>query len=287
MLNRIYHKWAHNHKSLSMALRVPFYLCIFDIILVFFLDLNLTYLAIHRITWPVQTCKIIAVVAIAFTLIHRLFVACIAVITYLRVCKQKACDTGRYDWKLFLPLVIVSSLISIAGLQTYGPVKYWCAAESKTMVNPISSTLMTITVLSTCSFCYIQTIREIRSIKKQQATITTSQNITIFPVTDVELRVSVKVLGYILVFIVQWIPDIPYDMYQFYGTAHPWAYCFVVFTIIIGPIGNLIFFIINEGWSRDQTNLSSGYADVKCESGDSNYNSSSTNGNKSHESDFN
>ncbi|KAF0538244.1 putative g-protein coupled receptor 21 [Gigaspora margarita] len=254
MLNRIYHKWAHNHKSLSMALRVPFYLCIFDIILVFFLDLNLTYLAIHRITWPVQTCKIIAVVAIAFTLIHRLFVACIAVITYLRVCKQKACDTGRYDWKLFLPLVIVSSLISIAGLQTYGPVKYWCAAESKTM---------------------------------QQATITTSQNITIFPVTDVELRVSVKVLGYILVFIVQWIPDIPYDMYQFYGTAHPWAYCFVVFTIIIGPIGNLIFFIINEGWSRDQTNLSSGYADVKCESGDSNYNSSSTNGNKSHESDFN
>ncbi|CAG8620675.1 27373_t:CDS:2 [Gigaspora margarita] len=125
------------------------------------------------------------------------------------------------------------------------------------MVNPISSTLMTITVLSTCSFCYIQTIREIRSIKKQQATITTSQNITIFPVTDVELRVSVKVLGYILVFIVQW------------------------------PIGNLIFFIINEGWSRNQTNLSSGYADVKCESGDSSYNSSSTNGNKSHESDFN
>ncbi|CAG8570711.1 19863_t:CDS:2 [Cetraspora pellucida] len=76
-------------------------------------------------------------------------------------------------------------------------------------------------------------------------------------ISDVELRVTVKVLGYVLVFILQWIPTIPYEIYQIYGNAPTWMYCMVAASINMGGIGNAIFYIINEGLSRNVDNCKS------------------------------
>ncbi|CAG8793429.1 36352_t:CDS:2, partial [Racocetra persica] len=80
----------------------------------------------------------------------------------------------------------------------------------------------------------------IRTIKRQQSQIienrgVTGKRVTLrMPIDSVELKVSIKVLGYILVFILQWIPAIPYDIYQFNGRAAPWVYCMVIASVNSG-----------------------------------------------------
>ncbi|KAF0515132.1 putative g-protein coupled receptor 21 [Gigaspora margarita] len=256
MLIRIYFRWSLKRKSLSMALRVPFYLSILDFGFLVFQAITDGYLAINHTAMSGTTCKRYATVTVAFTLFHRLIIAGISVITYLRVCRNKVCDTGRYDWKLFLPVAVLSIFIAVSAYDTYGPVIYWCAALPNTIAIPISSICMTIIVLSICSFCYIQTIRAIRDIKKQQSSVAIvsgvvgNKSTTHSPIDSVEIKVSKKVMGYILVFILQWVPAIPYDICQFFGRAGAWVYCMVIISINMGPIGNAIFYVMNEGWSR-------------------------------------
>ncbi|CAG8709557.1 9367_t:CDS:2, partial [Scutellospora calospora] len=83
-----------------------------------------TYLLLYHTTLPNPACKITSAFSTGFTLFHRQVIAGISIITYLRVCRQKNCDTGRYDWKLFLPVLIISVVISVLALDSYGPVIY-------------------------------------------------------------------------------------------------------------------------------------------------------------------
>ncbi|CAG8611718.1 14831_t:CDS:2 [Dentiscutata erythropus] len=255
ILIRVFLRWSLKRKSLSMALRVPFYLSMLDLGFLIFQAITIGYLTINHEPMTGFTCKVYATMSTSFTLFHRLVIAGISIITYLRVCKQKICNTGRYDWKLLLPVAILSILIGVMAFNTYGPVIYWCAAEPATVAIPISSISMTIIVLSICMFCYIQTILAIRDIKKQQYLVSESKGVfgkrsTHTPMDSVEIKVTKKVLWYILVFMLQWVPAIPYDIYQFFGRAATWVYCMVIVSINLGPIGNAIFYIVNEGWSR-------------------------------------
>ncbi|CAG8625219.1 14030_t:CDS:2 [Cetraspora pellucida] len=212
----------------------------------------LSYLAVNRTTIPDPACKSFAAISTALTLFHRLTVASISIITYLR---QKICDTGIYDWKIFLPVITISSIVSIIALDSYGPVTFWCAAKTDTIITPIASICTTFIVLSICLFCYIQTIQAIRSIKKQHLAIIkrsvgNKPDNSTSVISEVEMKVSIKVSGYILVFILQWIPSVPYDIYSFLGRTHPWVYCMVIVSVCMGSVGNAIFYVINEGWNR-------------------------------------
>ncbi|CAG8548342.1 10950_t:CDS:2 [Dentiscutata heterogama] len=237
VLNRVYYRWTHKHKSLSMALRVPFYLGILDLVFVINNVISIFHLAIFHNSMSDQVCKSVAAISVAFTLFHRQIIAGISIITYLRVCRQKICDTGRYDWKLFLPTSIISIIISVMSIPTYGSNIYWCAAKADTIMVPIFSIFLTFFVLFICLFCYVQTIRSIRDIKKQQSSIVENRarNSTFkSPIDEVEIKVSVKVLGYILVYMIQWIPAIPYDIYSLLGRAKPWVYCMVTVAVNMG-----------------------------------------------------
>ncbi|CAG8816511.1 3427_t:CDS:2 [Gigaspora margarita] len=207
--------------------------------------------------------------------------------TYIR---KKFCDTGKYDWKLFLPSIILALALSLCALKTYSSAKYWCAAVPNTITIPLFSFIVTLLVLFICLFCYIQTIREIRANKKQQLRHFGSQDTSRYSLNDIEIKVSIKVLGYILVYIIQWIPTVIYDLYQYFGNVHPWVYCMVAISINMGPIGNMIFFIINEEGRRydKSSNYSSAYDHVKGGNADSNNNTITISiENKSLEIDFN
>ncbi|RIB02433.1 hypothetical protein C2G38_878408 [Gigaspora rosea] len=268
VFNRIYYRWTHKHKSLSMALRVPFYLGVLDLVFVIFMTVSIVHLAIYHTPLSAKVCKSNAAITVAFTIFHRLVIAGISVITYLRVCRQKVCNTGRYDWKLFLPIAIISTTLSLLSLPTYGTNVYWCGAKPDTATVPIFSIFMTLFVLFICLFCYIQTIRVIRAIKNNQLLIenrcVVARTSTLkLPIDEVEIKVTTKVLGYILVYMIQWLPDIPYDIYSLVGHAEPWAYCLVIVAVHMGSIGNAIFYVINEGMSRHgSSNSSSSYEQV-------------------------
>ncbi|CAG8678641.1 8376_t:CDS:2 [Gigaspora margarita] len=259
VFNRIYYRWTHKHKSLSMALRVPFYLGVLDLVFVLFMTVSMMHLAIYHTPLSDHVCKSNAAISVAFTIFHRLVIA---------VCRQIVCNTGRYDWKLFLPIAIISTILSLLSIPTYGTNIYWCAAKPDTAMVPIFSILMTFLVLFICLFCYIQTIRVIRAIKNKQLSIENRGVVARIstlksPIDEVEIKVTTKVLGYILVYMVQWLPDIPYDIYSLIGRAEPWVYCLVIVAVHMGSIGNAIFYVINEGTSRyGSSNSSSSYEQV-------------------------
>ncbi|CAG8585150.1 17283_t:CDS:2, partial [Dentiscutata heterogama] len=241
VFSRVYYRWRNTNKVLSMALKVPFYMCIFDFALVICQSINFTYLAINRTTLSDPACIQVAFVQAAITFYHRLVIACISINTYFRVCREKNFNIGRYDWKIFIPTGIISGVVSFLGLKNYGRDKYWCAVKSDRSKNffiPFTSTLITLLVLSMCLFCYIKTIRAIRLVKEQQEAVISSNgvignnNSSVSPIEEVERKT----------------PSIPYNMYQFLGNAKPWAYCLVIASVNLGGVGNAIFYVINEGW---------------------------------------
>ncbi|CAG8554809.1 12194_t:CDS:2 [Dentiscutata erythropus] len=200
VISRVYYRWRNTNKVLSMALRVPFYMCTFDFALVICQFINFTYLAINRTTLSDPACAQIGFVQATITFYHRLVIACISINTYCRVCREKNFNTGRYDWKIFIPTAIISGVVSFLDMKNYGRDRYWCAVKSdrsKNLFIPLTSTLITLLVLSVCLFCYIETIRAIRFVREQQETVIAS-------IEEMERKVSKKVLGYILVFILQW-----------------------------------------------------------------------------------
>ncbi|CAG8750574.1 26084_t:CDS:2 [Dentiscutata erythropus] len=232
---------------------------------------TLIYVAIHHTTFHIQTCKALTAFIIAFTIFYRLVIAGISLITYFR---QKICDTGKCDWKLFLPSALIASLLAVSASQTYGSGVYWCAAVPNTIMIPLFSIVVTLLVLAICLFCYAHTIRTIRVIKNQQSIFDESQCTSKYSLNDIEVKVSIKILGYVLVYMIQWIPAISYDIYQYYGNARPWVYCMVMISFNMGPIGNTIFFIINEGnCSYNKSSSPPTYDNVRSGSANSNNNS--------------
>ncbi|CAG8725147.1 23247_t:CDS:2 [Gigaspora rosea] len=220
-----------------------------------------TYVAVKSTTLPEPYCREIAAVQVVLTTYHRTVIFCISIITYLRVCKNKTFNTGRYDWKITIPSAIFSLGLTLFGLKNLGPDRFWCAIKTDitNVFVPVTSTVITILLLIVCSFCYIKTIYAIRFVKKQQRAVRVRKGVDkngspTFPIDEMERKVTNKVMGYILVFILQWTPAIPYNAYKFFGTAEAWAYCLIIASVNLGGVGNAIFYVINEGWEMNNYN---------------------------------
>ncbi|CAG8557074.1 300_t:CDS:2 [Acaulospora colombiana] len=135
-------------------------------------------------------------------------------------------------------------------------------------------TVMSVIVLLVCSYCYFRTIMEIRVATKKASIIgavpknnnnnpprgrqgsTMARSISDSRSSEIEARVTKKVMGYILVFILQWFPTIPYDIYEFLDINTAWVYVLVVIAINMGGIGNAVCYVLNEGWSLHSNNSS-------------------------------
>ncbi|CAG8512751.1 16204_t:CDS:2 [Gigaspora rosea] len=60
-----------------------------------------------------------------------------------------------------------------------------------------------------------------------------------------------KIIGYVLIFVIQWTPSMIYVFCQTIGYDEMWIYLVTEATINLGGIGNMIQYIINEGWRND------------------------------------
>ncbi|CAG8807034.1 32829_t:CDS:2, partial [Racocetra persica] len=67
----------------------------------------------------------------------------------------------------------------------------------------------------------------------------------------VEPIVVRKIIGYVLIFIIQWTPSMIYVFGQIINYDEMWIYLVTDATVNLGGIGNMIQYIINEGWRND------------------------------------
>ncbi|RHZ83960.1 hypothetical protein Glove_86g79 [Diversispora epigaea] len=209
------------------------------------------YPTIYLKILPQPYCSVVAGLNVAVFSFIRFMVAGIAISTYLRVCRSVYFDYGTYDWKIWLIAGVTSTLLACSGYKNYGPAKYWCASIISSKYVPIFSSILSISVIGTCSFCYYNTIMKIRYVRKDTPEISNSGiNCSSVEKNErIEARVTRKVAGYILVFIIQWIPSIPYEVSTILNYGEIWTFLLIVASINLGGVGNAIFYVINEGWT--------------------------------------
>ncbi|CAG8652099.1 19491_t:CDS:2, partial [Cetraspora pellucida] len=226
-------RWKTTQRSLPMALRVPF------------------YIALSGRPWPEDDCRLIGGATFFLVACNMILVGSLAMLTFLRICRKWYIDLGKYDYKLFAFLISLSFVLSMVGIPSFGSSKYWCFTNKGSMIMPIVTLALNFTILAITIFCYAMTLREINSIqlkKERKATrfdTVTSNNKKIEPI------VVRKIIGYVLIFIFQWTPSMIYVFGQIIGYDEMWVYLVTDATVNLGGIGNMIQYIINEGWRND------------------------------------
>ncbi|CAJ0914428.1 16569_t:CDS:2 [Entrophospora sp. SA101] len=157
-------------KSLSMSLKVPFYIACSNFLLLTDVFPQVYRLTIYRELWPGLACEVFGAFIFLFMLLNILLVVAVSINTYIRICLKKNPSLGRYDWKLLLTVLIISLAI---------------AATDQKLLNG-----------------------------QRQITI--------------RAHVSKKIAGYILIFILQWIPTLPRYLYKIYSPDAPtWAFILI------------------------------------------------------------
>ncbi|RHZ54793.1 hypothetical protein Glove_423g65 [Diversispora epigaea] len=224
MLVQIYIRWSYTKGALSMAIKVPLYLGILDAMLLITSSTVFIYPMIHHSQWKEPYCRILAGVSIAVTILKRNMVVIIAIVTYLRVCKEVYWNYGKFDWKLWAIAGFMTVVLSFMGVKGYGANKYWCSTKASTMSVSLISLLLSLIVVLVCIFCYSSIILAVRAIRinkiKAAGNNIDTETSTISNISmpsEIEVRAIKKISSYILVYIIQWFPSIPRNVDQMLG----------------------------------------------------------------------
>lgn len=115
-------------KCYPIALRFPIYISLMNLCwyVPHFFDLLFSLINGHLLYG--NDCLAIASLMQLFSSAQLLFVVCMAVVVYLKICRQYDISLGKYDWKLGAAVGVGSGVytsISI-GVGALGPCEFWC-----------------------------------------------------------------------------------------------------------------------------------------------------------------
>ncbi|CAG8568172.1 9000_t:CDS:2, partial [Dentiscutata heterogama] len=165
----------------------------------------------------------------------------LAFVTYLRICKKCNVNLGKYDYRLFLSIALFNIGFTILAIPSLGPAKYWCITGQNPIISLLIVTL-NCTIFMITLICYIMTLREINKRQKliKQYSLSASK------VNWIEIMATRKIIGYILIYLMQWTPV------AIYVAGLMFNVCTIpVITINMGGAANMVAYIINEKWRDD------------------------------------
>ncbi|CAG8510414.1 25377_t:CDS:2 [Racocetra persica] len=210
LIIRILCRWWVTDRSLSMAHRVPFYMSI---------------AAVNGQTLQGVGCKVAGGITFFFVAFNVTLVGSLSLTTYLRICRKLIINFGRYDYKLFSFIILISLTLTLIGVHDYGPNKFWCYSAPTDPITPL------VTLISNK-----KNIRQLGS--------------DAVKFNRIDLIVVRKIIGYILIFLIEWIPTIVYFIAQMVQYDNIWIYTVAVVTINFGGLGNMILYIGHESWTN-------------------------------------
>ncbi|GES93638.1 hypothetical protein GLOIN_2v1701471 [Rhizophagus clarus] len=236
-------KWRAS--SLSISSRVPLYLSISDIYQYPIFMPNFFYSIIYHDVIPETACKVLAYLLYLQININMVLMSGIALVTYLRVVRSKATDLGKYDWKIFTWVIILSLIFSIPSIPSLGSSRFWCLTTTS---NPTSTLIIgvcavfTICFITTC-FCYYKTLQTIFNVDREELTDSTGR---IDRRNRLERQATRKILIYVLIFM-KWIPLLLFGMCIMLAYDEAlWVDISTVIAFNFGGICNLILYLMNE-----------------------------------------
>ncbi|EXX58004.1 hypothetical protein RirG_201830 [Rhizophagus irregularis DAOM 197198w] len=218
--------------------------------------------AIRGRVWDDPVCQLMSVLNWAFISVNLCFYCVIAITTYLRICHEKYFDCGRYDCKLWLIVFIISMILQLINIPNHGGRKYWCAGKSGQVRSPMILFVMITSSLLIVCFCYMNILIRIINIQnpsisalsKDSANENGIGNDVLEQRAEIERRAAKKILSYVLIFIMQWVPVQISAAARFFSNDNTWVYLVTSIGRSFGGIGNAIQYVLNEGWvTREST----------------------------------
>ncbi|CAG8457850.1 15909_t:CDS:2 [Dentiscutata heterogama] len=160
--------------------------------------IGLALLQIHPllyiVNWSEPVCSIIAGGFFFSSIASISFVGISSLMSWLIVCKKVQFDLGAYDYKLFIIPFGLSAFLTAISASTFGSDQFWCYTPDEFIIVPICLITVDLTILVISLFCYLSILRKI----------------TNFDFKEQFSSASRKIVSYILVYIVQWVPLIAY-----------------------------------------------------------------------------
>ncbi|CAB4473407.1 unnamed protein product [Rhizophagus irregularis] len=259
---RTYLRWKRDHRSIVLSLRFPFYLAITDFLYSSSDLINYSYSASNKskflnnevITLPSPLCEIMGFSVVLFVSFDMLLVGAISIITWLRVVQEYYFELGKYDYKIWFPIVILSLIFPLSTLNAYGPTKYNCGVKPEASAIMKIFFILIVLTLATILFCYIHILTKIRRVKEENSSVSSSNNSWMY-LNNIEKKTLKKVLTYILVFILQYVPVLIYNMCRLLKIQNFIIGVIVSSAISLGGIGNVIQYICNEGFRYQSSSV--------------------------------
>ncbi|GET51691.1 hypothetical protein GLOIN_2v1701471 [Rhizophagus irregularis DAOM 181602=DAOM 197198] len=236
-------KWRAS--SLSISSRVPLYLSISDICQYPIFIPNFFHSLIYHDIIPEITCKVLAYLLFLQINFNMVLMSSIAFVTYLRVVKSKATDLGKYDWKIFSWVIILSLVLSIPSIPSLGASKFWCLT---TTTNSTSTLIIGVYAVFTISFiiacyCYFKTLQTIFNVDREELSDSAGR---IDRRNRLERQATRKILLYVLIFM-KWIPLLLFGiciMLEYEEAL--WVDLSTVIAFNLGGMCNCALYLMNE-----------------------------------------
>ncbi|RIB16272.1 hypothetical protein C2G38_1523120 [Gigaspora rosea] len=137
-------------------------------------------------------------------------VGLLSLTTYLRICRKYMIDMGIYDYKLHLIILLISLTLTLIGIKDYGPNKFWCYSAPNDQITPLVTIALIFFILLVTSYCYIRTLLEVNIQQKRIRRLGSDPA----NFSRVDLIVVKKIVGYILIFLIEWTPSMIYFIAQ-------------------------------------------------------------------------
>ncbi|RUP45118.1 hypothetical protein BC936DRAFT_148588 [Jimgerdemannia flammicorona] len=161
-------KYQNANQKLTPSQRFPFYMAVLDCLTALCTMANLFYPFMKDHLLPHAGCVTIGFVTALFFSVNMTLVGSIAVITWLKVCRQYNFVLGHLDWKLWtistvLPLII--GVITLV-LNGYGEDTYWCFATNYSpggKLEFVFTVAFNYITLGITSFCYLSVISRLHT----------------------------------------------------------------------------------------------------------------------------
>ncbi|KAF0526954.1 hypothetical protein F8M41_013836 [Gigaspora margarita] len=235
IIYRTVFRWRRMSKNLSMAYKLPFYMACFDFIIYGFQTVNMIYPLLYIANWPELSCSVIAGGFFFGSVASISFVGTSSIMSWLIVCKKTQFKLGAYDYKLFILPLGLSAILTGISASTFGSDQFWCYTPDKSIRASIIIITMDLAIFIISLFCYLSILRKITNhdFKEQFSSA------------------AKKIISYILVYIIQWIPLITYLFLDMANHEGLWLYFLAVGAISMGGILNAGRYILNEGWIDD------------------------------------
>ncbi|CAG8465944.1 35106_t:CDS:2 [Gigaspora margarita] len=199
----------------------------------------------HRVPFYIaitgKACAVVGGITFFCVAVNMALVGLLSLTTYLRICRKYIIDMGIYDYKLHLIILLISLTLTLIGVNDYGPNKFW--------------TLLEVNIQQ----------KKIRRLGSDPANF-----------NRVDLIVVKKIVGYILIFLIEWTPSTIYFIAQILEYDNIWIYTIAVVAIQFGGVGNAILYTVHENWTN-KYDSSLNNSNSRKNNSESNYSSSNLN----------